>query len=278
MPTSAPKGKDPRRSMTIAGRIRADCMATMTNTVSYIAAFGGGVASFVSPCVLPIVPGYLSVVTGLDLTDAQQGSRHHLLRIARDTTLFVAGFTVVFVLLGITATTIGSAVFRNKELLGRISGGLVIAMALFLAGSLVLNRPGWYREARFQPNLDRFGPFAAPVAGAAFGFGWQPCLGPILASVSAVAATSGSAGEGAALLGVYSLGLGIPFLVVGLALGRLSGMLALVRRYSRAITLASVVVMGAFGILLVVDKLTWVTSELETLMRAIGLGRLVTAG
>ena len=122
-----------------------------------------------------------------DLTDAVQGSRHHLLRIARETALFVVGFTVVFVLLGITATTIGSAVFRDKELLLRISGALVVAMALFLAGSLVLKRPGWYREARFHPKLERYGPFAAPVAGAAFGCGWQPCLGPILASVSAVA-------------------------------------------------------------------------------------------
>ena len=139
--------------------------------------------------------------------------------------MFVAGFTVVFVLLGITATTIGSAVFRDKELLLRISGALVIAMALFLAGSLVLKRPGLVPRGRFHPNLERFGPFAAPVAGAAFGFGWQPCLGPILASVSAVAASTGSAGQGAALLGVYSLGLGIPFLVVGLALGRLSGMI-----------------------------------------------------
>jgi cytochrome c-type biogenesis protein len=253
-------------------------MAEMTNTVSYIAAFGGGVASFVSPCVLPVVPGYLSVLTGLDLTDAHQGSRHHLLRIARDTGLFVAGFTVVFVLLGITATTIGSTVFRDKELLLRISGALVIAMALFLAGSLVLNRPGLYREARFHPNLERFGPFAAPVAGAAFGFGWQPCLGPILAAVSAVAASSGSAGQGAGLLAVYSLGLGIPFLVVGLALGRLSGLLSFVRRHSRAITILSVFVMGAFGILLFTDKLTDVTSELETLMRAIGLGRLIRVG
>ncbi|MGA3214739.1 MAG: cytochrome c biogenesis protein CcdA [Acidimicrobiales bacterium] len=250
----------------------------MTNTVSYVAAFGGGVASFVSPCVLPIVPGYLSVLTGLDLSNAQQGSRHHLLRIARDTALFVAGFTVVFVLLGITATTVGSAVFRDKELLLRISGALVIAMALFLAGSLVLNLPGLYREARFHPKLERFGPLAAPVAGAAFGFGWQPCLGPILAAVSAVAASSGSAGQGAALLAVYSLGLGIPFLIVGLALGRLSGVLSFVRRHSQLITILSVFVMGGFGVLLFTDKLTEVTSELETLMRAIGLGRLVKLG
>jgi cytochrome c-type biogenesis protein len=261
-----------------SGAVRADFKAEMTNTVSYVAAFGGGVASFVSPCVLPIVPGYLSVVTGLDLTDAVQGSRHHLLRIARDTALFVAGFTVVFVLLGITATTIGSAVFRDKELLLRISGALVVAMALFLAGSLVLRRPGWYREARFHPNLERYGPFAAPVAGAAFGFGWQPCLGPILAAVSTVAMSSGSAGQGAALLAMYSLGLGVPFLVVGLALGRLSGMLRLIRRHSRPITILSAVVMGAFGVLLFTDKLTYLTSYLETLMRAIGLGRLITVG
>jgi cytochrome c-type biogenesis protein len=214
----------------------------------------------------------------LDLSDAVQGSRHHLLRIARDTALFVVGFTVVFVLLGVTATTIGSAVFRDKELLLRISGALVVAMSLFLAGSLVLKRPGWYREFRFHPKLERYGPFAAPVAGAAFGFGWQPCLGPILASVSAAAATSGSAGRGAALLGVYSLGLGIPFLVVGLALGRLSGTFSFVRRHSRFITIVSVVVMGVFGALLFTDRLTDVTSWLETLMRWMGLGRLITVG
>ena len=173
----------------------------MTNTVSYLAAFGGGVASFVSPCVLPIVPGYLSVVTGLDLTDPAQGSRRHLLRIARDTALFVAGFTVVFVLLGITATTIGSAVFRDKELLlqhlGRARRSRWPCSSPARSCS---SDPGLFREARFHPNLERFGPFAAPVAGAAFGFGWQPCLGPILASVSAVAASTGSAGQGAALL------------------------------------------------------------------------------
>jgi len=154
----------------------------------------------------------------------------------------------------------------------------VVAMALFLAGSLVLKRPGWYREVRFHPRLERYGPFAAPIAGAAFGFGWQPCLGPILASVSAVAMTSGSATQGAVLLSVYSLGLGIPFLIVGLALGRLSGVLSFVRRHSQVITICSVVVMGAFGALLFTDKLTYVTSELESLMRAIGLGGLVTAG
>ena len=250
----------------------------MTNTVSYVAAFGGGVASFVSPCVLPIVPGYLAVITGLDFADPEQGSRHHLFRIARDTILFVAGFTVVFVLLGITGATIGRAVFPRQGAavadLGSTRdrhGGLPRRLAR-------AEPPGTVPGGQIPSEPGPFRGFAAPVAGAAFGFGWQPCLGPILAAVTAVAATTGSAGQGAALLGVYSLGLGIPFLIVGLALGRVSGMMAFVRRHSRAITMVSVVVMGAFGVLLVTDKLTWVTSELETLMRDVGLGRLVRIG
>jgi len=250
----------------------------MTNTVSYVAAFGGGVASFISPCVLPIVPGYLSVITGLDLDVPDPGSNRHLWRVARDTGLFIAGFTAVFVLLGVSATTIGGVVFRNKVLLLRISGALVIAMALFLLGSLVLRLPGLYREARFHPDLGRFGPFAAPVAGAAFGFGWTPCLGPILTSVLALAATTGGALHGASLLVAYSLGLGVPFLAMGIALGRLAGVLGFVRRHTVGLTLISVVFMLAFGLLLLFDRLTWVTSELETLLRAIGLGRLINLG
>lgn len=250
----------------------------MTDSVGYVAAFGGGVASFVSPCVLPIVPGYLSVITGLDLADPNPGSSRHLTRVARDTGLFIGGFTVVFVLLGITATTVGGIVFRNKVLLLRVSGALVIAMALFLLGSLVLKLPGLYREARFTPDVAKFGPFAAPVAGAAFGFGWTPCLGPILTSVLALAATTGGAAHGATLLVAYSLGLGVPFLIMGLALGKLSGPLKFVRRHSVGLTLISVVFLLGFGLLLFFDRLTWVTSELEQFLRAVGLGRLVDVG
>lgn len=250
----------------------------MSSSVSYVAAFGGGVASFISPCVLPIVPGYLSVITGVDLTDPDPGSNRHLTKVARDTGLFIGGFTVVFVLLGITATSVGGVVFRNKVLLLRISGALVIAMALFLLGSLVLKLPGLYREARFNPDLSKYGPFAAPVAGAAFGFGWTPCLGPILTSVLALAATTGGAVHGGALLAVYSLGLGLPFLLMGLALGRLAGVLGFVRRHSAGLTMISVVFLLAFGLLLFFDRLTWVTSELEAFMRAVGLGRLVNLG
>jgi cytochrome c-type biogenesis protein len=174
-----------------------DAYLAMTGAgVSYAAAFGGGLISFLSPCVLPIVPAYLSVITGLDVTEAAGGSRRHLARVARDTGLFVAGFSAVFILLGLSATTIGHALFANHVLITRISGLAVLAMALFIAGSLVVRAPWLYAEHRFHPSPSRFGRFAAPVAGVAFGFGWTPCIGPVLGAVLAVAATRGRATEG----------------------------------------------------------------------------------
>ncbi|MGH9296763.1 MAG: cytochrome c biogenesis CcdA family protein [Acidimicrobiales bacterium] len=250
----------------------------MAGSIGYIAAFGGGVISFVSPCVLPVVPGYLSVVTGLDFGSVEQGSRRHAGRIVRETVLFILGFGAVFVLLGLIATSVGSTLTHDKVLLTRISGGVVLALALFLGGSLLGRAPWLYREARFRPDLSRFGPFAAPVAGVAFGFGWTPCIGPILGSITAFASTEQGAAQGAGLLAAYAVGLGVPFLVVGLAFGRAAGTIRWVRQRSAAIMLASVTLLALFGVLLVLNQLTWVTSELETAMRAIGLGRLVTAG
>lgn len=253
-------------------------MALTPDSVSYFTAFAGGVVSFLSPCVLPIVPGYLSMVTGLDVAELEEGAHHHLARIARDTGLFIAGFTVVFVLLQLTATTVGQAVFRNRVVLTRVSGLVVLSMALFLAGSLVLKAPWLYQEKRFYPNTSRFGPFAAPVAGAAFGFGWTPCLGPILTSVLAVAASQGEALRGALLLVAYSAGLGVPFLATGLAFGRVTGALRWVRRHFTALTLASSLTLAVFGVVLTLNRLTWVTSRLQDGMRAVGLGRLIELG
>ena len=249
----------------------------MNTEVTLIAAFGGGLISFLSPCVLPIVPGYLSVVTGLDVADADR-AREQSVRIARDTGLFVLGFSTVFVLLGLGATTLGSVLVDNHALLTRLSGLLVLSMALFLIGSLVLEAPWLYQEKRFHPQLDRFGPFAAPVAGVAFGFGWTPCIGPVLTSVLAVAASEGEASRGALLLGVYSLGLGVPFLVTGLAFGRLTGAFGWVRRHFYGLTLVSAIVLAVFGVLLTLNQLTWVTSQLQQGLEAVGLDLLVDLG
>ncbi|MGH9268242.1 MAG: cytochrome c biogenesis CcdA family protein, partial [Acidimicrobiales bacterium] len=152
-------------------------------SVSYVAAFGGGLVSFLSPRVLPLVSACLSII---DVT--QPDGHGRLGKVERDTGLFVLGFGAVFVLLGLSATSIGRLLFRNEVALARISGAIVRAMPLFILGSLVLRAPRLYREKRFHPDLSRFGPFASPVAGVAFGFGWTPCIGPVLTSVLAIAA------------------------------------------------------------------------------------------
>ena len=246
--------------------------------VNVLAAFGGGLVSFLSPCVLPIVPAYLSVITGLDVAEVREGGRRHLPRIAWHTGLFIAGFSAVFVLLGLTATAFGEAATRNRSLITRISGLVVLAMALYVLGSLILQAPGLYQERRFHPNLSRFGPFAAPVAGIAFGFGWTPCIGPVLTSVLLLAATQGGAARGAGLLAAYSLGLGVPFMATGLAFGRLTGALGWVKRHSNALTAVSAVALAAFGVLLAFDRMVWLTAKLQYALQSIGLGRLLQLG
>lgn len=247
-------------------------------SVGYLAAFGGGIVSFLSPCVLPIVPAYLSLITGLDVTRSDLRTTGQLGGVARDTALFIAGFSAVFVLLGLSATTVGRAVFRNQVVLTRISGLVVLAMALFVLGSLFVRAPWLYRERRFQPDLSRFGALAAPVAGVAFGLGWTPCIGPVLTSVLAVAATQEGAGRGAALLTAYSAGLGLPFLATGLAFSRVGRAFGWVKRHFTAITVASAASLAFFGGLLALNRLVWVTTQLQRGAEAVGLGRLVNLG
>lgn len=248
------------------------------NDVSFVAAFAGGVVSFLSPCVLPLVPAYLSIITGLDVAEVQSGSRRHLVRITRDTGLFVLGFGTVFVLLGLSATAVGGAMFRNQDVLTRVSGLVVVAMSLFLVSSLLLKSPWLYREMRVHPNASRLGPFTAPVLGAAFAFGWTPCIGPVLGSVLALAAAGGDTARGGLLLATYSAGLAVPFLATGLAFARFTGLFGAVKRHFTALTLGSATVLGFFGVLLTFDRLTWVTSQLQAGLGAIGLDVLVTLG
>ncbi|MDQ1645601.1 MAG: cytochrome c-type biosis protein [Cryptosporangiaceae bacterium] len=247
--------------------------------IGYAAAFAGGLVSFLSPCVLPVVPPYLSLITGVDVADLRAGGRLHSARIARQTALFIGGFSAVFVALGLSATAAGRALAAHQVLLVRVSGLVVLGMGLVLlvslAGSTV---PGLDRDTRFQPRLSRFGVFAAPVAGAAFGFGWTPCIGPVLASVLAVAATQAHVAQGGLLLTAYSAGLAVPFLALGLLYGRLLGVIAWVRRHTVAITLGSGLLMAVFGILLTFNRMTWITSELQHAAAAVGLDPLVLLG
>ncbi|MEZ5096076.1 MAG: cytochrome c biogenesis protein CcdA [Nocardioides sp.] len=201
--------------------------------LTLLGAFLGGLVSFLSPCVLPVIPAYVSVVTGLSVTSVQQGGRAHLAQVLKTSLGFVAGFSAVFVLLGLSVTAVGGTLLENRSLLTRLSGLVVLAMALFLLASLVLKAPWLYQEKRWHPSLDRFGPFAAPVAGVAFGFGWTPCIGPVLTSILAIAAGTGELGRGAGMLVAYSVGLAVPFLAAALALDRMAGAFGFVSGTSR---------------------------------------------
>ena len=250
-------------------------------STAYLAAFGGGVVSFVSPCVLPLVPVYLSLTTGVGVSDLQDRDRRPFLPVLRGAGLFVAGFATVFVALGLSATALGSTLSRHQVPLTRAGGLLVVAMGLFLllGTSRSVSRGSLgFREIRFHPVPGRWGPWAAPIIGAAFGFGWTPCIGPVLGSVLTVAAGQDRVFEGGLLLAAYSAGLGLPFLATGLAWHR--GMVALrwTRRHSVQVVRASAVLLTAYGLLLVADRLSWVTLHVQQAVIAVGLDGLVTVG
>jgi cytochrome c-type biogenesis protein len=248
------------------------------NGLAYLAALGGGVVSFLSPCVLPLVPGYLSIVTGLDIAVLEGDAGAHTKRIVGTTALFVAGFGTVFVLLGLTASGIGQPLRVHQEILTRISGALMLGMALFLLGSLYLRAPWLYQEKRFHPELGKYGAALPLVAGAAFGFGWSPCFGPILGSILGIAATQQRVWAGATLLAAYSIGLGLPFLITGLALQRVSGAMGLVKRHFPAIVVGSSIVLAGFGLLLMFDELSRLSGDLSRALTDAHLDWLVNLG
>ena len=214
------------------------------------------------------------MVTGTNIATG----RPDLWRVARDTLLFVLGFSVVFVALGAGATSIGGVIFRNQALLARVTGAVILAMGLYLLGSFFARSPWLYQEKRFQPRLERFGPFAAPVTGIAFGFGWTPCIGPVLTSVLALAATQDSAGQGAMLLAVYAAGLGIPFLITAVAYSKIAPVFRWFKKHLKGATIATGVTLTAFGGLLVAGQLVWITSQLQRALIAVGLEELVFLG
>ena len=265
-----PRARPPPRSL------GAVIVAVTADNLGLLVAFGGGIVSILSPCVLPMVPGYLSVVSGVSVADLQAGQRANLGRVAASTALFTLGFGSVFTVLGLAASSIGQAAFDNQETLTRASGVLIMVMALYLVGSQVLRAPRLYPEKRFQLNR-RFGWATAPIVGAAFGFGWSPCLGPVLAAVFGAAATQTSA-RAVSLLVAYSVGMGVSFLVIGFAFGASTSALTALKRHLRLITFVSAAVLFGFGLLLALDQLSWLTARITDLLDSLGLSSLVDLG
>jgi len=206
-----------------------------------------GVVSFSSPCCLPLIPGYLSYVSALPVSEL--GRREARAVTLRASLLFVAGFTVVFSLLGASAALVGPVLLRRLPLIVRASGVLIIVMGLAMAG--LVRIPVLSRERRVDLARLPAGPKGAFFMGTAFAAGWTPCIGPILATILTTAASTGTAPWGAVLLALYSLGLGLPFIALGLGFQRARGSLAWLRRHGRGIEVVGGAVMVAVGILFV---------------------------
>lgn len=221
-----------------------------------LAAVAAGLLSFLSPCVLPLVPSYAAFLTGVSAKDAA-GRRSR-----RGTTLvhagaFVLGFSLVFVLLGLSATAVGGAFREYGEWISRAGGVLLLAFGLVLLG--VIRLPILQRDVRLLERtrgLRRFGPVGSGVVGAAFGAGWTPCIGPALAGILALAATSGNTGEGVALLSAYSAGLAIPFLAAAVAVERFTLTGPRVQRWMPRINRISGALLLTLGALLISGEMT----------------------
>lgn len=222
----------------------------MSDNVSFGAAFVGGLLSFVSPCVLPLMPGYLSYISGLSFEELERlPPGAHLGRTLRHAAIFAAGFTAVFVALGLTATSFGAFLGGHATLLRRIAGGLIFVFGLQVAGILRLRF--LYQERRFEVHHHAVGPARSLLLGMAFAFGWTPCVGPILFSVLSYAAGAGTAAAGGLLLLSYSLGLAIPFLLAAAATSWSFRLIGRSGRWLGPVQIAAGVVMMAMGLALV---------------------------
>ncbi len=234
--------------------------------VGVFAALAAGVVSFLSPCVLPLVPGYLSAVSGVSAAELETAGWR---RVLVPSLLFVASFSTIFILLGLTATGIGSALQDHEQLLIKISGGLIIAMGILFVASLFVTRLN--REWHVDALLERAGKGGPVVAGAAFAIAWTPCIGPTLGAILSAASLSGSAGRGAFLLAVYSAGLAIPFLLTAVAFSRATTAFAVVKRHYQAIIAVGGLILIAMGILIWTDQLTRLNSEIVAWAEGLGI-------
>jgi cytochrome c-type biogenesis protein len=237
--------------------------------VGIFAALAAGVVSFLSPCVLPLVPGYLSAVSGVSPAELERAGWR---RVLGPSLLFVASFSAIFIVLGLTATGLGSFLEDNEELLTKIAAVLIVAMGILFVASLFVARLN--REWHVDALLERAGKGGPVVAGAAFAIAWTPCIGPTLGAILTAASLTDSAGRGALLLAVYSAGLAIPFLLTAVAFSRMTTAFAVVKRHYQAIVAAGGLILIAMGVLIWTGELTQLNSEAQRLLNEIGLNFL----
>lgn len=234
--------------------------------VGLLTALIAGVVSFLSPCVLPIVPGYLSAVSGVSVAELERSDWR---RVLVPSLVFCASFSAVFILLGMGATKIGSLLADHRDVLDKVAAVLIISMGVLFVASFFVTRLN--REWHVDALMQRAGKGGPLVAGAAFAFAWTPCIGPTLGAILSAASLTGSAGRGALLLAVYSAGLAIPFLLTALAFNRMTTAFAVVKRHYGLIIATGGVILIAMGVLIWTGELYRLNIEVQNWMSELGL-------
>ena len=234
--------------------------------VGLLTALVAGIVSFLSPCVLPIVPGYLSAVSGVQVSDLDRADWRKVLV---PSLIFCASFSTVFILLGMGATKIGSLLSDHRDLLDKIAAALIIAMGILFVASFFVTRLNkeWHVDALMQ-RAGKGGPL---VAGAAFAFAWTPCIGPTLGAILSAASLTDSAARGALLLAVYSAGLAIPFLLTALAFNRMTTAFAVIKRHYGLIIAIGGVILIIMGVLIWTGELYRINIEIQHWMTDLGI-------
>jgi cytochrome c-type biogenesis protein len=241
------------------------------SNVGYIGAFLGGVLSFLSPCVLPLIPSYVSYITGVSYEDFKTGDKALIRRLTIiNSSAFVIGFSTIFILLGISSSFIGSIFSFYYDQIRMIGGVIIIVFGLYVMGILKLNFLA--SDKRVHLKSKPRGVFGSLVVGLTFGAGWTPCIGPILGSILLIASTSGSAMHGFKLLLVYSLGLAIPFITTSLLINTFLSHFRAIQKYMRVIMVLSGLLLISFGIILLTDSVHLLLSVAPDL----GIEELIT--
>jgi cytochrome c-type biogenesis protein len=230
-----------------------------------IAAFVAGLVSFLSPCVLPLVPGYVSLISGVGVEELKVQEAHVFRKVMMNSIAFIIGFSIVFITLGALATEVGQLAAQYKSTLARVAGVVIILFGLHLTGILPIK--ALYADKRLHNVKGGSTPWGAFVIGFAFAFGWTPCVGPILGTILTLAGAQNSVGKGILLLTVYSLGLAVPFLVFALGIERFMKFYSGFRRHMHAIEVASGGLLIALGILLVLGRFTLLARYFSILNR-----------
>ncbi|MBI5215731.1 MAG: sulfite exporter TauE/SafE family protein [Ignavibacteriae bacterium] len=231
--------------------------------VNFLTAFFFGLLSFISPCVLPIVPGYLSFISGLSFDEmmSETSAKDVRRKLMMNSLMFVLGFSTVFIILGASASAVGKFLQSNLDIISKIAGGIIIIFGLHMIGVFKIKFLQY--EKRFQSNAKPLGLFGTFVVGLAFAFGWTPCIGPILASILAIAAQQDTIGQGILLLTLYSAGLGIPFLLTGLSISAFYKVFNKFKRHLHKVEIVGGVLLVLFGVLIMTNSLTIISALLS---------------